>query len=598
MKQLVSGSLALQIVESDPNPIAYDVETTGLEITDIICGYVVTNREYSIYVPVRHDAGGNIPNVDDFEKELAQAFATRSRLGYLTIGHGINFDLRFSLRRGIVLGSPLEDTMLNESIISDIADGFSLEACAIRRKVTHKRGNELYAELARRFGGLPDRKQMGHFSKMPGDHPLVVDYATGDGVTTLELRDAQQPILDGDDLRRSWKLECELLPYVARMHHRGLKIDKEYTGKVVEDIDEAIDEASKVFNKGFNVRSPKSVEALYRANGYTDAMFDRTDGGAFSFTEKWLDTNEIGHKILSVRRLEKARDSFITPLIETHNVNGRVHPILNQSKSDDYGVAGVRFSCSIPNLQAFPKRNIEVGRVVRRLVVADDDFVIEEADAKQQEPRLFTHYSGDPVLTEGYRNGTMDIHDRASQVLNLDREVAKRLSMGMLTMMSYRTLAGHMRWSLDRATEAHKRFLVDAFPKIKTFQDLAIQTFKRRGYVKTLLGRRAYCDDYRFAYRAVSRIIQNSGGEHIKLCLLEACRYEDAYPDQLQILLTIHDSLIWQRAENHDHSELLRAIEGIAQTPLNLSVPIPFGLGSGPDWARASYGSKLDKYEE
>lgn len=597
MKQLIDPELAIRIVRGDPHCIAYDTETTGLEVKDVVCGYVITNVQYSIYVPVRHAGGGNIPNVDDFEHTLADAFAYRSMNFHRTVGHALGFDLRMSLKHGIRLGSPLEDTMINESIISDIANGYSLEECAKRRRVTHKRGDELYAELARRFGGLPDRKQMKHFYKMEGDHPLVVDYATGDGVSTLELREAQQPILDNDDLRRSWSLECDLLPYVARIHHRGLKIDKEYSGRVVGDVEAAIGEASKVFVQGFNVRSPKQVEQLYLNNGYTVNDFAKTDGGAPSFTEKFLETNEIGHKILTVRRLEKARDSFITPLIDTHNVNGRVHPVLNQSKSDDYGVAGVRFSCSEPNLQAFPKRNIEVGRVVRRLVIADDGMMIEEADAKQQEPRLFTHYSGDEVLTEGYRNGTMDIHDRASQVLTLDREVAKRLSMGMLTMMSYRTLAGHMRWPLERATAAHKAFLVDAFPKIKAFQDLAVQTFKRRGYVRTLLGRRAYCDDHRFAYRAVSRIIQNSGGEHLKLCLLEACKYEDAWPADLQILLTIHDSLLWQRGIGHDHSELIKSIEGIAQK-LNLSVPIPFGLGSGPDWARASYGSKLDKYEE
>lgn len=597
MKQLVDPELAIKIVRQDPNCIAYDTETTGLEVKDKVCGYVITNVQYSIYVPVRHEGGGNIPNVDDFERSLAGAFEYRSSNYHRTVGHALGFDLRMSLKHGIRLWSPLEDTMINESIISDIANGYSLEECAKRRRVTHKRGDELYAELARRFGGLPDRKQMKHFYKMEGDHPLVVDYATGDGVSTLELREAQQPILDADDLRRSWELECALLPYVARIHHRGLKIDPEYAKKVPGDIEDAIKEASKVFVQGFNVRSPKQVEQLYLQNGYAPSDFAKTDGGQPSFTEKFLETNEIGQKILTVRRLEKARDSFITPLIDTHNVNGRVHPVLNQSKSDDYGVAGVRFSCSEPNMQAFPKRNIEVGRVVRRLVVADEDMVIEEADAKQQEPRLFTHYSGDEALTEGYRNGTMDIHDRASQVLKLDREVAKRLSMGMLTMMSYRTLSGHMRWPLERATAAHKAFLQDAFPKIKSFQDLAVQTFKRRGYVKTLLGRRAYCDDPRFAYRAVSRIIQNSGGEHLKLCLLEACRYEDAYPDNLQILLTIHDSLLWQRRSGHDHSELIRSIEGVAQK-LKLSVPIPFGLGSGPDWARASYGSKLDKYEE
>jgi DNA polymerase-1 len=487
--------------------------------------------------------------------------------------------------------------MINEAIISDITQGYSLDDSCLRRGVTPKRGSDLYAEIAHRFGGLPDRKQIGNFWRVEGDHPLVVDYATGDGISTLELWAKQQPILDGDELRKPWQLECDLLPYVARIHGRGLKIDPEYAERIIPDVAAAIAEASKVFVPGFNVRSPKAVEELYRANGYTEERFAKTDGGAFSFTEKWLETNEIGQAILAVRRLEKARDSFITPLIDTHNVNGRVHPILNQSKSDDYGVAGVRFSCSEPNLQAFPKRNIEVGRVVRRLVVPDEGFAIEEADAKQQEPRLFTHYSGDPILVDGYRRGTMDIHDRASDILNLDRDTAKRMSMGMLTMMSPPTLAGHMRWPLEKARAAHKAFLTDAFPDIKVFQDTAVQVFKRRGYVKTLLGRRAYCDDPRFAYRAVSRIIQNVGGEHLKMCLLAACRYEDAYPNDLQVLLTIHDSLLWQRNPEHDVSDLIHSIENVAKE-LELAVPIPFGLGSGVNWARASYGEKLDKYED
>jgi DNA polymerase-1 len=597
VKQVIDPEIALNIVRNDIHPIAYDTETTGLTVKDRICGYVITNSDHSIYVPVRHEGGGNIPQGEDFETALAAAFRDRSASGFRTVGHNLGFDLRISLRHSIVLGSPLEDTMINEAIISDITQGYGLEECCIRRGVTPKKGADIYAELARRFGGLPDRKQMKFFWKLEGDHPLVVDYATGDGISTLELWHAQQSILDNDDIRKPWKLECDLLPYVARIHHRGLKIDPEYAGTVIGEINSAVAEKSKVFIPGFNVRSPKAVEQLYRVNGFTDDKFARTDNGAFSFTEKWLETNDIGQAILSVRRLEKARDSFITPLIDTHNINGRVHPILNQSKSDDYGVAGVRFSCSEPNLQAFPKRNIDVGRVVRRLVVPDEGFVIEEADAKQQEPRLFTHYSGDPVLTEGYRSGTMDIHDRASQVLGLDRETAKRMGMGMLTMMSPPTLAGHMRWPLDKARAAHSAFLTDAFPKIKEFQDTAVHVFRRRGYVKTILGRRAYLDDPRFSYRAVSRIIQNVGGEHLKMCLLEACKYEDSYPQDVNILLTIHDSLLWQRSPDHKPDELIRSIEGVAEK-LELNVPIPFGLGSGKDWARASYGDKLDKYDE
>ena len=591
----INPELALRIVRESPL-IAFDTETTGLTVKDKVCGWVITDEHHSLYVPVRHEGGGNIPDAEEFEKALYNAFYSRYLSGIRTVGHNLGFDLRIAARHGVVIAGPVEDTMINESVINDLTVGYGLEECAARHQVAAKKGAEIYAAIAAKFGGLADRKQMQHFYKMAGDDPVVVDYATGDGTSTLELRGKQQVLLDRDDLRRVWKLECDLIPYLARMHSRGLRIDADYSERVAVDIKAAIEEAQKKFPLGFNARSPKDVEGLFRANGFKDTDFSKTEQGAVSFREKWLESNDIGQLILGVRRLEKARDSFIKPLVDTHNFGGRVHPVLNQSKSDDYGVAGARLSCSEPNLQAFPKRNIDIGRIVRRLVIPDQGMIIEEADAKQQEPRLFTHYSEEPALVEGYRNGTMDMHDRASEVLGLEREVAKRLGMGMLTMMSVPTLAGHMQWDVARAREAHGAFLSTAFPKIKEMQDTVVTVFRRRGYIKTLLGRRAYCDDPKFAYRGVSRLIQNNGGDHIKMCILRACQYEDAHPE-VQVLLSIHDSLLWQRDPSHPPTELIKTIENVA-TEMGVIVPIPFGLGSGPDWARASYGSKLDKYDE
>lgn len=590
---MINPELALRMVRESP-VIALDTETTGLTAKDIPCGWVVTDKSNSVYTPVRHANGGNIPNAAEFEAELAKAFLDRSRLGLRICGHNVGFDLRAALRVGVAVLGPVECTMINEALINDLTIGYSLGDCAERHGIQAKKGAELYAEIARKFGGLPDVKQMRHFHKMPGDDPIVVEYATGDGISTLQLWEAQQALLDRDDLRRVWKLECDLIPYLARMHHRGLRIDGEYAGKVVGEVNAAIEAALRPFAQGFNARSPKEVEALYRMNGYTDSVFARTSTGQVSFTEKWLETNDIGQAILGVRRLEKARDSFIAPLIDTQNINGRVHPVLNQSKSDDYGVAGARLSCSEPNLQAYPKRNIDVGRVVRRLVVPDDGFLIEEADAMQQEPRLFTHFSEEPDLVDGYRNGTEDIHDRASRILKLPRETAKRLGMGMLTMMSVPTLAKHMRWGEDEAREAHRAFL-GAFPKIAEFQQLAVHVYRRRGYVKTILGRRAYLDDPRFSYRGVSRVIQNNGGDHCKLCLLRANQYEDSYSDQIQILLSIHDSIIWQRDPSHNVADLTHSIEGVARE-LGIAVPIPYEVNAGTNWAEASYGDKLNKY--
>lgn len=597
---IIDPELALRIMYESP-VVAYDTETSGLTPgVDFICGHVITNWDYSIYVPLRHEAGGNVPNGDEFEKELNAAFAERTRMGYLSVGHNLGFDLRFGAWAGIKPMGPLEDTMVNESLIDDTTKGYGLDDCSARHQVTVKRGAELYQEIAKRFGGIPDKKQMGNFWRMPGDDFYVVDYATGDGVSTLELWQSQQALLDAEELRVPWQLECDLLPYLARLHRRGIRIDMDYASRIDGEIDASIEDASKVFAAGFNARSPKEVEALYRANGFKDEDFDTTATGEFSFTEKWLETNEIGKNILGVRRLEKMRDSFVKPLVVTNNINGRVHATLNQSKSDEYGVAGARLSCSAPNLQAFPKRNMEVGAIARKLVIADDGMLLEEGDAMQQEPRFFSAYSQDEALMKGYSEDLgFSIHQRASDMMfgGEEYDKAKRMAMGILSMMYPKTLSGHLSISVQEATALRKQFLYDAFPKIGQFQDQVVRVFERRGYVKSILGRKARLESRRFAYQGVSRVIQNSGGDHNKTCLLRACQYEDAYPNEVQILLAIHDSVVWQRDPSHDVRPLIEVLEHVPHEPqFNVAlkmVPIPFEVGSGDNWAEASYKDKI-----
>lgn len=597
---VIDPELALYIVRTAPEMV-YDSETSGLvHGKDFICGHVITNWDNSVYVPVRHEPGGNIPDAEGFEKELARAFADRGRLGYKTIGHNLGFDLRMTLWHGIVIPAPLEDTMINEGLIDDRTIGYGLDDCCSRHQVTAKKGDVLYRAIAARFGGIPDRKQMANFWRMPGDQFEVVDYATGDGVSTLELWGSQQRILDAEDLRVPWQLECDLLPYVARMHRRGMRVDADYAARINEELSDKVREAAKKFTPGFNVRSPKEVEALFRANGYDDAAFDRTDTGKVSFTEKWLETNEIGEAILDVRRLEKAKDSFIKPLIETNNINGRVHPTLNQSKSDDYGVAGARFSCSAPNLQAFPKRNFMIGSLVRPLVIADEGMLLEEGDAMQQEPRFFTAYSQDEALMKGYsEDPAFSIHQRANDMMfeGKDYDKAKRMAMGILSMMYPKALSGHLRISVKEARELRDRFLYQAFPKIGDFQETVVQVYEQRGYVTSILGRKARLESRKFAYQGVSRVIQNSGGDHNKTCMLRANQYEDAYPDKIQILLGIHDSIMWQRDPGHDLKEFVGILENVPHEPqFNKKikmVPIPFEVGSGLNWGQASYKEKL-----
>lgn len=597
---MINPDLALRLVR-EARVISYDVETTGLGPESLVCGYVIADRSQSIYVPVRHEAGGNIPCAEDFESELNHAFEDRTRHGYRTVGHNLAFDLFQSWKHGVIVGGQLEDTEINEGLIDDISLMYNLGAVANRYGVTPKEGATLYAELARRFGGVPDRKQMGNYWRMPGDHPLTVEYACGDGITTLEIWERQQPLLDEHDLRRVWQMECDLIRHLARMKQRGMKVaSPERCAEIKIGIERGIEEAKAQFPKGFKASSGKDLIALYLANDYTEDQFARTapsakhPKGQPSFTEKWLETNEIGRELLKIRKLEKALGSFFKPLAETYNVEGRVHATLNQSKNDDSGAVGGRLSCSDPNLQAFPKRNKVVGKVVRQLLVADDGYLMGESDFSQQEPRLFAHYSEDANLLGGYlSNPPLDIHTVASQITGLHRDIAKRLGLGILTGMGHETLGMHMNWSIAEAKEGTELFLDRAFPGIRVFQKDAKKTMLQRGFVRTLLGRNAHVDDKRFAYKATSRIIQGSGADHTKLALLRACEYCESVNYDIEMLMTIHDSFIYQFLEGMDHlkDELVRILEETAQV-LEIMVPIPVETHVGRDWAEASYGGK------
>src|SRR5690242_3058574 len=129
---MIDPDLALRIVRESPL-MAYDTETSGLEPgRDFICGHVITNTEHSIYVPLRHESGGNVPDAEGFEKALASAFNDRARLGLRTVGHNLGFDLRMAAWHGITLGGPLEDTQINESLIDDRTRSYSLDSCCER----------------------------------------------------------------------------------------------------------------------------------------------------------------------------------------------------------------------------------------------------------------------------------------------------------------------------------------------------------------------------------------------------------------------------------------------------------------------------------
>lgn len=604
-----SAETALRMVREAPL-IAYDTETSGTDWKkNFPVGYVVaTGWDSAVYVPVRHGGGGSLPDAavrvpqsptdpyvqHRFEKELADAFVERNRLGFKTIGHHVKFDCHMSANAGIMLGRNLIDTQINEALLDEHAKQYSLEACAKRRNVTHKRSQEMYDHLGRLFGIKNSRESMSHFWRTSGDDPMVVEYSVGDGISTFELFEAQTMLIEEEELTQVWEMECQLIWTLFRMERRGIRVDVEYLERTKQYIEEQVELAIQSLPPGLNVRSGPQLRKYFEDAGHTD--WPETDKGNPSFTEKWLKTHEPGQKVVKVRKWTHMNNSFITPLLEEHVFNGRVHANINQLKNDDYG-SPARLSCSNPNLMAVPKRDKELAPLFRKGFIADDGYTYFEDDYSQCEPCLFAHYSRDERLLEGYNSTPrVDVHDMVAKMLEVDRDTtAKRMNMGIFTGMQPNTFAVHMGWDVGLATEKWNQWF-ETFPGVKDFQREAKQAMLDRGWVRTLLKRRGRLEHPRWAYKAVSQIIQGGNADILKWALLKVDLLCEAEGDVLQVLMTIHDAFEGQYIPNEYgrklRAEMNRIMLDVQSPPFNLRVPFAVDSGEGPDWAVASFGDK------
>ena len=589
------------MVENAPI-IAIDTETTGLDWRRHgVIGWAIGDGRDGFYIPLRHGGGGNHEggytpankadvgrHTAQFEIELNKALHNRRLDNKWTINHHMKFDMHMAWGHGVALqGKNISCTMNNAAFIDHRTPDFSLDGLAKQYGVEAKKGVEMYKHLAASIPEVksPDKKAMEHFWLTNGQDPMVREYAIGDTRSAVQIFKKQLKQVNELDIRELFIIENHLISVLWRMERSGIAIDEEAATAVKAEIERGIDEARDALPNDFNSRSPKQVKGYveqYRTDWPTTAK------GNPSFTVKWLNTFKEGRHIVRLRQWTNLNNSFFGPLLTEHMHNGRVHTTLNQNRGDEYGTITGRLSCSRPNLQQVPKHNKELARLIRRCFKADDGYVLYERDYSQAEPRLFAHYSKDPTLLEGYKEGK-DVHDMAATLLNADRDtVAKRMNMGIFTGMGVRALSGHMDIGYDEARDLFETWH-SGFKNIRPFQRKAASVMKSRGYVKTLLGRRAYIEDQRFAYKAPSRIIQGGQADIMKVALVRMGEYVEKGAG-VQMLMTVHDSeidqvLIGDPKGAREVNEIMHNV----YKELGLLLPIPVDVHHGNNWEEASF---------
>jgi DNA polymerase-1 len=466
-------------------------------------------------------------------------------------------------RRGLTLEGLWFDTLIAAHLINPSAAGYGL------------------ADLALEY--LPD----------PGSLPPAMIIS--------RLKPSLEGQLKEKALDRLFRdLEIPLSEVLAEMQLRGILLDLPLLKDLAQQIEKKLiglrEEIYALCGGQFNLNSPQQLrQVLFEKLKLPVVKRSKTGP---STDEEVLNALAEKHKLprllLEYRQLAKLKNTYVDPLPGlVDEKTGRVHTSFNQAATETG-----RLSSSNPNLQNLPVKT-EVGRIIRKAVVAPPGQMLISCDYSQVELRILAHLAQDENLSRAFLAGK-DIHCATAaliygtpeaEVPGEMREAAKRVNFGIV----YGLTAYGLSRDLGIPPQEAQAF-IDAYflryPKVQDYIRSQIELCRKEGFVKTLLGRRRYLPEInnknqavrQFAERqAVNTPIQGSAADLIKLAMLELHRAIGQKGLKARMVLQVHDELVFE-APQEETAQLRQLAKEKMEGALKLSVPLKVDIKQGKNW--------------
>ncbi len=393
-------------------------------------------------------------------------------------------------------------------------------------------------------------------------------------------------------------IELPLLHVLFGMERRGFAIDRDKLDEIDVKFSELerqnVKRIRELCGRDINLNSPKQLSHLL----FEEMGIPYPERHAKSFStkaevlQKLSGEYEIVDQILKYRFNSKLKSSFIDGLKKAARRDGSVHTSFNQMAT----TTG-RLSSTDPNLQNIPTR-AEEGRMLRSLFIPrEKGNVLVDADYSQIELKLVAHFSGDPKMTDAFKNG-MDIHVSTaaevfdvpqSEVTDVMRREAKAVNFGIVYGISNFGLSHNINISQKKADEYIKRYF-ERFPDVKNYLDGLVEEAKSRGYAITLYGRRrtipelnsAKYAERKFGERvAMNTPLQGTAADIIKIAMV---RVDNRLKNmKSKLILQVHDELIVDAAAD-EVDEVIDILKSEMEGAVALSVPLNVVVAVGKNW--------------
>jgi DNA polymerase I-like protein with 3'-5' exonuclease and polymerase domains len=357
-----------------------------------------------------------------------------------------------------------------------------------------------------------------------------------------------------------------------------------------------------------DARSNQRLEPVFNRHG---VPFPRTaptevyaDGQA-SFQGDWMRGYEgqaqwLPRLVYAARKYDDLSSKFMRNYILGYAHRGRIHPTVNQYRTEGGGTRSHRVSYSDPPLQQMPSRDDETAPLIRSCFLPEPGELWCACDYSQQEFRLIVHYAelmkkdrADEAGAAYRNNPATDFHDMVAEMTGLPRRRAKDVNFAVAFSAGVGRFADMTGLTREQAQEIMGQY-DEKMPFVKQLGQACSALALRRGYIRLIDGARCHFDDWEPGWRDAKKESDWLRATQSGALGVMPCRYDEA------LRRTRDEDHPWGRSalrRAYGHKAMNRLIQGSAARQTKRAMLLMYREGIVPrlqmhDEVSASCSSK------
>lgn len=471
-------------------------------------------------------------------------------------GHSIKNEVIYLMKKNIVLKNIFFDSEIGKYLLEPSESSYSIDKIAyeyLKEEISSENDVLGTGKKRQSFKELDLEKRKNYLSNYLST-VIRVEKPITEEIKSLGMTDLLNTI------------ELPLIEVLAYMEFVGFKVDMDVIENLGVHFQEKISALEKeIYEKAgesFNINSPKQLAViLFEKLGLP--VIKKTKTGISTDAEV-LDRLKSEHDIITLileyRSMVKLNSTYVEGLKSVvSKKTGRVHSSFNQTIA-----ATGRISSTEPNLQNIPTRT-EEGRELRKAFIAEEGYVLCDADYSQIELRVLAHLADEHNLIDAFANNA-DIHTKtASQVFHVNMEEVTSEMRSRAKAVNFGIVYGISDYGLSRDLNIPRKeakLYIDNYLKyfsnIDKYMKDIIEQGKSEGYVTTYFGRRRNIPELAsrnfnirsFGERiALNTPVQGTAADIIKAAMVGVYKRLKNNNMKSRLILQVHDELIVEAYE-------------------------------------------------